>query len=1101
MSEQGSRPPHEQAGMDISRPPAREAGIDDDSRSDRPPQNRRWQERIAPPRSIRAQFLTLAGRAGEVLNTQGAGAVTRRTLAALDRYRRTGSLILPQKGVVEPPAYSYAEWMRDFEPGPEGAPQTLLAQQDQVASLAYRPIISFITPVYNPPVAALASAIDSVVAQSYPHWTLCLVDGASTEPEVRATLERRAAQDPRIRLLHLSENLGISGNSNLALQLADGEFVALLDHDDMLAPDMLFEVAQLLNRTPDADILYFDEDKLSVDGLERYAPWFKPDWSPDLMLSTNLLMHGVFRRALVEKVGGFNPEMDGAQDWDLALRCTERTSRIYHIPRVLYHWRAVPGSAAGDAAAKPWAIAAQARAIPAHLRRLGVQDTGVEFPTPGTVHLRWPPPAGKVSIIIPTKDKANLLAACVASILEKSTCPDFEIIVVDTGSQEQATLELYRSLELDPRVRFVEYEGQFNWSRANNLGATQARGDFLLFLNNDTEVIEPGWLEEMAGWAARPQTGVVGAKLLRPNGMIQHAGIVMGLAGHGSHIFEDSAEGVYGIFGSPEWVRNYRAVTGACMMVRREIFDELQGFDELYRIGYSDIEFCLRAVRAGYRNVYAPFARLVHHEGGSRGFNLPASDVLRASCQLLPWVQSGDPYFNPNLSYHYRQPRLAELEDLPPAAGLVRVQESLDLVPPGLSPRHEVVTSFWRAPVAWPEARDHTPPPSRDARLLLVTPDLSLSGAPWILANLARFLAQEGRSVTVLASFEGPLRALYEANGVRVVVEPDLGEMLRNSAPMADYVGDYDLIVANTIVAWRAVHMAKAFGRPAILWIHESTYGADLAKQNPAVAAALGAADKVLLPAQRLVSLYQPFLPGERYIVLPHGIDTDLLDTVSDTVSDTLPGDSGAPGSSAPRVEMPRNKICVVQVGSVEPRKGQDFLVQSIAALPEAILQRMEFYLVGRTLDEGFAQALQEMSRGLTNIHFTGEASHAQVMSYLRAADIFVLPSRDEVLPITILEAMYYKKAVIATRVGGVAEAVEHGVGGLLVNFGDKPTLTRYLAELSVDGARRSALGQNAYLAFRHRFSMSRFGAAFLIAVDDVLQGNGSAVRMRQAVP
>jgi len=1042
-------------------------------------------DRIAPPRSIRAQFLTLAGRAGHVLNTQGAGAVARRTVAAFDRYRRTGSLILGQAR-PEPPANSYTAWIRDFEPDA----QALRAQQDQVAGLAYQPVISFITPVYNPPVDALASAIDSVIAQTYPHWTLCLVNGASSEPEVRATLERRAGQDPRIRVLHLSENLGISGNSNMALQLADGEFIALLDHDDMIAPDMLFEVAQLLNRTPDADILYFDEDKLTADGLERYAPWFKPDWSPDLMLSTNLLMHGLFRRTLVEKVGGFHPESDGAQDWDLALRCSEQTLRIYHIPRVLYHWRAAPGSAAGDAVAKPYAIAAQARCIPAHLRRLGVQDSAVEFPSPGTVHVHWPPPSGKVSIIIPTKDKAELLRACVASILEKSTCPDYEIVIVDTGSQEPATLELYRALELDVRVRFVEYEGRFNWSRANNLGATHARGDLLLFLNNDTEVIEPGWMEEMAGWAARSQIGVVGAKLLRPNGAIQHAGIVMGLAGHGSHVFEDCAEGEYGIFGSPEWVRNYRAVTGACMMVRREIFDQLQGFDELYRIGYSDIEFCLRAVRAGYRNVYTPFARLTHHEGGSRGFSLPASDVLRASCQLLSWVQSGDPYFNPNLSYQYRKPRFAERDEPPPAAGLVRVQETFDLVPAGLSARHEDVISLWRAPVPWPDMRTQAPPPAREARILLVSHDLSLSGAPWLLAHLARFLVQEGRHVTVLAGMDGPLRELYESQDVRVVVEPDLGE--QNCAPLADYVGDYDLIVANTLVAWRAVHMAKAFGRPAILWIHESMYGADLAKQHPGVAAALGTADKVLLPAQRLVSLYQPFLPGERYIVLPYGIDTDLLDAVPN--DDSL--DSGPE-----MVEMPRNKVCVVQVGSVEPRKGQDFLVQSIAALPEAILQRMEFFFVGRTLDEGFAQALQEMSRGLANIHFTGEASHAQVMAYLRAADIFVLPSRDEVLPVSILEAMYYKKAVIATRVGGVSEAVEHGVGGLLVNFGDKPTLTRYLAELSVDPMRRHALGQNAYLAFRHRFSMSRFGAAFLIAVDDVLQGNESAVLTRQAVP
>ena len=562
----------------------------------------------------------------------------------------------PGRGASAASDAPYARWIAATEPGPA----ELERQREQAQALAYQPLISAIMPVFNPPPAALEAAIASLHAQTYGRWELCVADGGSA-PEQRAILEQAAAADPRVRVTLLGANGGIAANSNAALAMAQGEFLLILDHDDALAPNALFSLASLLQRNPDADAICFDEDKLSEDGATRHSPWFKPQApSPDLLLSTNYLMHGLFRRSLVAELSGFDPATDGAQDWDLALRVSERTTRIYHIPQVLYHWRQVPGSAAREATAKPWAIAAQRRALEGHLRRTGAVGAKVQVSEQGLAHVLWPTFGLKVSIIIPTKDKAALLRACVGSILRATAYPSFEIVLVDTGSSEPATAALYAELAADPRVKVVELPGPFNWGRANNVGARHATGDRLLFLNNDTEVLDSGWLDELVGWVERREVGVVGARLVRPDGTTQHAGIAIGVEGHGSHLFDGSSGPVYGPFGSSEWYRDLLAVTGACMLVRRELFDALGGFDEAYSVGYSDIAFCLDAVARGLHVVYTPFARLLHHEGASRGLSLPPADVLRATMRMLPLIAAGDPFFSPNLAPTARVPAVAD---------------------------------------------------------------------------------------------------------------------------------------------------------------------------------------------------------------------------------------------------------------------------------------------------------------------------------------------------------------------------------------------------------------------------------------------------------
>lgn len=554
---------------------------------------------------------------------------------------------------------SYDEWVRDTTPS---RAENDLSKRE-IAQLAYQPVISLMTPVFDPPVAMLRDTIESVLGQIYEKWELCVVDGGSKNAAVRDLLKMYAQKDPRIKLKLLDKNLGISGNSNEAAQLATGEFVQIFDHDDTLEPHTLFEVVKALNVDPTLDILYFDEDKLSADGARREDPFFKPDWSPEMLLSANYLTHCVIRRSLYEAVGGCDSAFDGTQDWDLLLRLTERTQRVHHIPQVLYHWRKAPTSAAGQFVAKPYVFDRQLACVTQHLQRQGYEQGQAAFTETKQVRVTWPVRDELVSIIIPTKDKVHLLERCLDTLFRLTTYRNFEVIIVDTGSVEKRTQAYYAALaansETSAKVRVVPYEGKFNYSRANNVGVAQARGSLLLFLNNDTEVIEPDWLEELVRWAQRPEVGVVGTKLLFPSGHIQHAGVIMGMGGHAGHIFAGMEDHTFTMFGSTDWYRDYLAITGACMMTRRDVFEKIGGFDEEYLIAFSDVEYCLRAGDNGFKTVYTPYAHMKHHESASRGSHIPLCDIQRGYEQMAAIVNQGDPYYNANLATNAAVPMLA----------------------------------------------------------------------------------------------------------------------------------------------------------------------------------------------------------------------------------------------------------------------------------------------------------------------------------------------------------------------------------------------------------------------------------------------------------
>ena len=498
------------------------------------------------------------------------------------------------------------------------------------------------------------------MAQLYPDWELCIADDASTDPTVRRVLEEYKARDARIRVVYRLENGHISASSNSALEIATGEFIALLDHDDELPEQALYENAVLLNEHKDADMIYSDEDKLNEDG-KRHSPFFKPDWSPDTFLSHMYTCHlGVYRTELVRGIGGFRVGYEGSQDYDLVLRLTEKTERIYHIPKILYHWRAIHGSTALTYDSKNYAYIAGLKAIREALDRRqegGWVEHVVHYPGQYLVHY---PVVGRplISIVIPTKDHPQALNQCLNSIFSKTSYNLFEVIVVDNGSVKEDTHNVLASWKKKEsgRLNVIRLDIPFNFSRLVNEGVRRADGALVVLLNDDTEVISENWLDEMAGQAQRKSIGAVGAFLFYPDRTLQHAGLILGIVGPANHAHRYAHDDSPGYFGRLLIVANYAAVTGACLMVKKQLFIEAGGLDEDLAVAYNDVDFCLRLLKMGYRNVVLPQVRLFHHESRSRGSDRTGNNRVRlgheAGIMKKRWAEmiQNDPYYNPNLT-------------------------------------------------------------------------------------------------------------------------------------------------------------------------------------------------------------------------------------------------------------------------------------------------------------------------------------------------------------------------------------------------------------------------------------------------------------------
>jgi glycosyltransferase involved in cell wall biosynthesis len=615
-----------------------------------------------PVRAARLQLgrARMVGRALPGILKMGGGPVSaaRKAVKVLQNEGWSGVMHRVVLGDLMSRQGKFLEWVAKFDTIDQGARDRL---RGRIERMPARPLISIIMPVYNPNLEHLEQAIRSVRDQLYPEWQLCIADDASTDARVPETLKRLAMEEPRISLTIRDRNGHISHASNSAIELAKGPFIALLDHDDLLREHALFCLAQVINSTPDAGLIYSDEDKIDEQG-RRLDPYFKPDFNPELMLGHNMINHlAAYRTSLVRELGGFRAGFEGAQDYDLAWRCIEKlnASQIVHIPRVLYHWRKHAQSTAAAAVAKPYAFQIGERVLNEHFTRIGstARATLPAGETTYRINFPIPKPLPLVSILIPTRNALELIQRCVDSIVERSTYPAFEIIIIDNGSDDPATLAYFDGLKVDTRIQFLRDNGPFNFSILNNKAVEIAKGELICLLNNDTEIITPGWLEEMIGLAILPEIGAVGAKLLYPNNTLQHGGVVLGILGAAGHGHKYAPRTFRGKNDRAALLQNFSAVTAACLMVRKSVYREVGGLDEgQLRIGYGDVDFCLKIGGAGYRNVWTPHAELYHHESATRGHDLDGEKKARFHAEIRElrarWkhLLDRDPYYNPNLT-------------------------------------------------------------------------------------------------------------------------------------------------------------------------------------------------------------------------------------------------------------------------------------------------------------------------------------------------------------------------------------------------------------------------------------------------------------------
>lgn len=548
---------------------------------------------------------------------------------------------------------NYEDFLKKY-----GVKEEELARQRQEV-FENGPCFSIAVPLYQTKEKYLREMIESVQAQTYTNWELCLADGSGREHSLQPVVGEYIAKDKRIKYCLLDSNEGIAGNTNEALKMADGDFVVLTDHDDLLSPEALYQCAKAVQKEPQTDVIYSDEDKVDMSGKKFFEPHFKSDYNIDLLCTMNYICHlFVVRKDVMERAGLFESCYDGAQDHDFILRCTEKAEHIVHIPKVLYHWRCHAQSTSENPESKLYAFENGCKAVKAHYDRIGIPAEVEQGPFYGMyrTHYLWKEQP-LVSILIPNKDHAADLKKCMDSIEEKSTYRNFEFIIVENNSTEEETFSYYKEIEKRDNVRVLYYKEDFNYSRINNFGVKEANGEYVLLLNNDTEMIEPDSIKEMLDVCMRLDVGIVGAKLLYEDNTIQHAGVIIGFGGVAGHAFIGQDRDDNGYFSRIISVQDLSAVTAACLMVRRSVFDEVEGLNEEFKVAFNDIDFCLKVRKAGYLVVYNPYAQFYHYESKSRGQEDSADKVARFQQEIglfgERWgelLEHGDPYYNPNLT-------------------------------------------------------------------------------------------------------------------------------------------------------------------------------------------------------------------------------------------------------------------------------------------------------------------------------------------------------------------------------------------------------------------------------------------------------------------
>lgn len=888
--------------------------------------------------------------------------------------------------------------------------------------------ISIVMPVYNPPVVFLEAAISSVTSQVYDNWELCIADDFSPNSDVQLALETRAAQDDRIRLILREENGNISAATNSAASLATGEFILFLDHDDELTPDALGEIALYLKDHPETDFVYSDDDKINTQG-QRYAPQFKPDWSPELLLSYMYMGHVcAVRRTIFEQVGGIRVGFEGSQDYDFALRATEKCRHVGHLPLVLYHWRAIEGSTATSGAAKPESFATAKKALQEALERRDLngrvyQPEWAQKVSCGIFAYHFPDDGPSVSVIIPTKNQLLLLRECIGS-LKKTTYKNYQIVIIDNESDEPETLDYLSSIP--HTVLKIGNEGQgFNFAAINNRAAEQVDSDYLVFMNNDVEVISPDWLSQMVGFANSSKVGAVGARLLYPDGRIQHAGVVHGLHhGLAGHAFKLAPNWDNGYLSYTKVSRNYSAVTAACLLTPRKLFLDSGGFDsDHFAVAYNDADYCYRLVEAGYRCVYCSTAELFHKEGTTRGFKDNPQEIAAFKRKYASKV---DPFYSPHLS-------LAD--------------EQFKIIP------RKVVFEV-------------SPP----VKTLVFTHNLNWEGATYHQCELTLSLMKSGVvEPVVYSSTDGPLRQAYESAGITVHVRPHpLQGVLRvenyyeSLSALADFIKSQsiELVYGNTISTFYAIAAAHQANVPSIWNIHESEeWDFHLSHFGPQLLAhALKSFQlpyRVIFVADATRDRYLPLNTHHNFSVIHNGLNLERLKPSQKTLTRETARRS---------LQVSEGEIVLLSLGTICERKGQHDLVLALARLPLELHPKIRVFMVGDRPSQ-YSSKLKQLIKQLPpslrhRVSVVSETSN--VVDYYKAADIFIFTSRIESFPRVILEAMACGLPIITTPVFGVKEQVKEGINALFYEPGEVDQLAEKIRLMLGDEAMRLAFGRNS---------------------------------------
>jgi len=914
---------------------------------------------------------------------------------------------------AEQPEERYKNWITAHEPD-----KIALEEQRQKASqFSWRPKISLLIPVHNTPRNFLDKLLASLAAQTYDNWEACIVDGGSDRPETAKILKQWEEKDRRFRIERLSANLGVSENSNRAFAMATGELLACIDHDDLLAPFALFEIARAAIESPQADIFYSDEDRCTIEG-KRHSPFFKPEWNPELLLSSMYLGHlTAYRRELVERVGRFRKQFELSQDYDLALRATERAKAIRHVPHVLYHWREHPAS--GSSGGKPEARKTNLAALSSALERRGLSAEIIEYPTANRARLKiseWP----KVSVVIPT-DSAERAQLCMEQLPRMTSYRDCEIVIVTNSALAKV---LQGPAPNQPFFRFVHYDKPFNFSEKCNLGAVAAAGVHLIFFNDDVESGQRDWIENLIEPLENPEVGAVAPKLLYATGKIQHAGLVTGvrgLVGTACHQWPgDSTD--YTNFAQS--MRVVSALSAACLAMRREDFFRIGKFDAVNTpVAHSDLDLSFKIREAGMRCVYTPFVSMKHR--GHASIRVVEADQIsprsKASVFLLKrWAgyTCHDPYFPANMRDWLYADSPTPIE-------------------------------MW--------GRNAPTTTASKADLLFVSHDLSWSGAPLILFQIAKWCKEAGFFVTAMSPKDGSLREKFREAGIPLLVDPLI---VTGHPSFTAFAQGFDCVIASTIFGAPVIRAARSADVPHLWWIHEGRFAEHYLTKDSALRKALAIADLVVTPDTRSSQVYQPFV-NRPVRVLSYGIP-----------------DPSVKVQPAPRSET--KPIEFLLLGTIEHRKGQQLLLEALGKLSDDVLQKARFRIVGRAHDSAITEEIKRAVRKSSYLSYEDGVSPDAALALIRDTDVVLCASWDETGPLILMEALALGKPILSSNVGAVAEYLSPEAEGLFFSAGDADALARGIVRMALEPELRDRLSRNARRSYEKYFSFENFAENFV---------------------